>query len=173
MLPRRRRLRRRRLWRPRRSESVIRRRRCRRRAAPVARARVVGIRRRNSVNARVKILVRRVCERILYFAIFHAGSASPQNVRKLMSLSEQSKIRPRSRPAPAGLMRPPAPLNPSHERSYSDTTGSHADFYSPALLSVDLSAESSSVTSLSKLPSRKNITTSEYSQGLARCGRNV
>lgn len=90
-----------------------------------------------------------------------AGSASPQHVRKLMSLSEQSKIRPRPRPQP-GIMRPPAPLNPSHERSYSDTTGSHPDYYSPALMSVDLSAESSSVTSLSKVPLRKNNANGEY-----------
>lgn len=78
-----------------------------------------------------------------------------------MSLSEQSKTRPRHRPLP-GVIRPPAPCNPSHERSYSDMTGSHQDFYSSALMSVDLSAESSSVTSLSKLPLRKNITSGKF-----------
>lgn len=102
-----------------------------------------------------------------------AGSASPQTVRKLMALSEQTKTRPHhsrhglsSSVGPYGRIsnvniRPPALLASSHERSYSDTTGSHQDFHSSALMSaVDLSAESSSVTSLSNLLLRKNIASS-------------
>ncbi|XP_065216720.1 rap guanine nucleotide exchange factor 6-like isoform X2 [Planococcus citri] len=99
------------------------------------------------------------------------GSASPQTVRKLLSLSEQCKTRPhQSRHAissaigPLGrvpnVIKPAAALiSSTHERSYSDTSVPHQDFHPSALMSaVDLNAESSSVTSLSNLPLRKNLT---------------
>ncbi|GLG96449.1 Guanine nucleotide-releasing factor 2 [Gryllus bimaculatus] len=113
------------------------------------------------------------------------GAASPQAVRKMLALSEPNKTRPHQ---PRHPQQPPLPLpglahhpalspTPSpgshrrvgsaasaaamrdhthsggrslHERSHSDT---------PTLpLPVDLSAESSSVTSLSNLPLRKTLT---------------
>ncbi|KAI5643072.1 rasGEF domain-containing protein [Phthorimaea operculella] len=83
------------------------------------------------------------------------GTASPQAVRKLLALSEPAKTRPHQpRPPPSG----PSPCShrrdgpggagiccprTAHERSHSDT---------PTPLPVDLSAESSSVTSLVNLP---------------------
>ncbi|CAH0545985.1 unnamed protein product [Brassicogethes aeneus] len=107
------------------------------------------------------------------------GSASPQAVRKLLALSEPSKARPHQpRAPPSGLATIPgsqpspnvrrAPSatgsyssygsghssgssgRPVHERSHSDTP--------TPLPSVALSAESSSVTSLSNLPLRKTLT---------------
>uniref|UniRef100_A0A1B6CBW2 Rap guanine nucleotide exchange factor 2 n=2 Tax=Clastoptera arizonana TaxID=38151 RepID=A0A1B6CBW2_9HEMI len=103
------------------------------------------------------------------------GSASPQAVRKLLSLSETSKTRlhqprhpPHPHPSPS-----PSPSSPrrvgggrghSHERSHSDTPPlphyhpDHVPTHPPLLSSVDLNAESSSVTSLSNLPLRKTLT---------------
>ncbi|XP_046668061.1 rap guanine nucleotide exchange factor 6 isoform X3 [Homalodisca vitripennis] len=101
------------------------------------------------------------------------GSASPQSVRKLLSLSETSKTRPHQpRHPPHPLASPaPSPGSPrrlgggrghSHERSHSDTPPVpllyHPDHPPPLLSSVDLNAESSSVTSLSNLPLRKTLT---------------
>lgn len=107
------------------------------------------------------------------------GSASPQAVRKLLSLSETSKTRPHQprhpphpHPSPS-----PSPSSPrrvgggrghSHERSHSDTPPlphyhpDHVPTHPPLLSSVDLNAESSSVTSLSNLPLRKTLTSGEY-----------
>ncbi|XP_054267681.1 rap guanine nucleotide exchange factor 2 isoform X3 [Macrosteles quadrilineatus] len=95
------------------------------------------------------------------------GSASPQSVRKLLSLSETSKTRPHQpRHPPHPLASPaPSPGSPrrvggrghSHERSHSDTPPTHPA-PPPLLSSVDLNAESSSVTSLSNLPLRKTLT---------------
>ncbi|XP_055689936.1 rap guanine nucleotide exchange factor 2 isoform X2 [Lutzomyia longipalpis] len=124
------------------------------------------------------------------------GAASPQAVKKILALSEQSKTRPHH-PKHPGIVLPglghytstlqqssispsPSPnthrrINPSssagsvsysahsfpsghvggraiHERSHSDTP--------TPVPSVDLSAESSSVTSLSNMPLRKTITSS-------------
>lgn len=110
------------------------------------------------------------------------GTASPQAVRKLLALSEPAKTRPHQ-PRP-----PPPPPGPSpcshrregpgpgiccprtaHERSHSDT---------PTPLPVDLSAESSSVTSLVNLPLRKtgSATSSDSGHGsctAANCARPV
>uniref|UniRef100_A0A8D8PXE9 Rap guanine nucleotide exchange factor 6 n=1 Tax=Cacopsylla melanoneura TaxID=428564 RepID=A0A8D8PXE9_9HEMI len=90
------------------------------------------------------------------------GSASPTGVRKLLALSEPGKTRlhqPRHQtsPSPGALRRPPPPtrLPPSHERCHSDQGGLGV---TPLLSSVDLNAESSSVTSLSNLPLRKTVT---------------
>ncbi|XP_018335456.1 rap guanine nucleotide exchange factor 2 isoform X2 [Agrilus planipennis] len=107
------------------------------------------------------------------------GSASPQAVRKLLALSEQSKTRPhqpKQPPVPLGFnLAQPSPVvrrAPSSTGSYSSygsssscgTGGgrvlherSHSDTPTP-LPSVALSAESSSVTSLSNLPLRKTLT---------------
>ncbi|XP_065348320.1 rap guanine nucleotide exchange factor 2 isoform X2 [Cloeon dipterum] len=66
------------------------------------------------------------------------GAASPQAVRKMLALSDSSKTRPHQPPR----LQPPSPTGSrksGHERSHSDT---------PA--AVDLNAESSSVTSLSR-----------------------
>ncbi|XP_066903454.1 rap guanine nucleotide exchange factor 6 isoform X8 [Halyomorpha halys] len=91
------------------------------------------------------------------------GSASPQAVRKLLSLAEQSKTRTRQAPSPTGGRR--GGRGHSHERSHSDTPPLPA-YHHPALLSsVDLSAESSSVTSLSNLPFRKTLTSGIYTTG--------
>jgi len=104
------------------------------------------------------------------------GAASPQAVRKMLALSDPHKTRPyqpKHCPPPLpvpGLALHSSGLEPSpgaprrvgsgsrvpmHERSHSDT---------PASLPppVDLSAESSSVTSLSNLqPLRKTLTSGE------------
>lgn len=98
------------------------------------------------------------------------GSASPQAVRKLLSLSEPSKTRlhqPRYHMAPSpgpptrrNIHQPPSVPATSHERSHSDTTPLNPP--PPLLLSsVDLNAESSSVTSLSNLSLRKTVTSSK------------
>lgn len=99
------------------------------------------------------------------------GSASPQAVRKLLSLSEPSKTRlhqPRYHMAPSpgpptrrNVHQPPNVPATSHERSQSDTTPLNPP--PPLLLSsVDLNAESSSVTSLSNLSLRKTVTSSKF-----------
>lgn len=101
------------------------------------------------------------------------GAASPQAVRKILSLSDQHKTRPYQPkhcvpplPVPGLTLHSsgpePSPGAPrrvgsgsrvsTHERSHSDTPSS-------LLPPVDLSAESSSVTSLSNLqPLRKTLT---------------
>ncbi|XP_037043277.1 rap guanine nucleotide exchange factor 2 isoform X8 [Bradysia coprophila] len=123
------------------------------------------------------------------------GTASPQAVKKILSLSEPSKTRPHQARHPGGITGPVLPLHhglhhPLHHSSvspspspgahrrmgssssagsmtysthtYSQGGGravherSHSDTPTP-LPSVDLSVESSSVTSLSNLPLRKNI----------------
>ncbi|XP_075217382.1 PDZ domain-containing guanine nucleotide exchange factor isoform X2 [Lycorma delicatula] len=101
------------------------------------------------------------------------GSASPQAVRKLLSLSETSKTRPHQPRHPPHPSPSPSPgahrrTGVSHERSHSDTPPlppphflpDHPPPHShpPLLSSVDLNAESSSVTSLSNLPLRKTLT---------------
>ncbi|XP_076264887.1 PDZ domain-containing guanine nucleotide exchange factor isoform X3 [Rhynchophorus ferrugineus] len=107
------------------------------------------------------------------------GSASPQAVRKLLSLSEPAKTRPHQpKQAPThsvpinqsspAVRRAPSATGSyssygSHSSSSSGTGGramherSHSDTPTP-LPSVALSAESSSVTSLSNLPLRKTLT---------------
>lgn len=106
------------------------------------------------------------------------GAASPQAVRKLLALSEPAKTRPHqprpppSGPSPCTHRRDPAMPGmccprTAHERSHSDT---------PTPLPVDLSAESSSVTSLI-MPLRKtgSATSSDSGHGscTAACGRPV
>ncbi|XP_049804195.1 rap guanine nucleotide exchange factor 2 isoform X2 [Schistocerca nitens] len=104
------------------------------------------------------------------------GAASPQAVRKMLALSEP-KTRPHQPRHPGGPAVPPplTALSPSpspgaHRRAGSAASGScsvpssrtlhersHSD--TPALPPpVDLSAESSSVTSLSNMPLRKTLT---------------
>ncbi|XP_065171530.1 rap guanine nucleotide exchange factor 6-like isoform X3 [Atheta coriaria] len=102
------------------------------------------------------------------------GSASPKAVRKLLALSEPTKTRPYSRqthgilgmnpqPSPGVRRAPSATGSYSSYGSYSSSgTGgrsmherSHSDTPTP-LPSVALSAESSSVTSLSNMPLRKS-----------------
>lgn len=122
------------------------------------------------------------------------GAASPQAVKKILSLSEQTKTRPHQPRHPGmilptggnfphhGLHHPlhhstvsPSPSPSAHRRmgssssagsvsyNFVNQTGravherSHSDTPTP-LPSVDLSAESSSVTSLSNLPLRKAVT---------------
>lgn len=100
------------------------------------------------------------------------GTASPQAVRKLLALSEPAKTRPHQPRAP-----PPGPSpcshrrdgpgpgaccpRSAHERSHSDT---------PTPLPVDLSAESSSVTSLVNLPLRKTGSATSSDSGHGSCG---
>ncbi|XP_076264894.1 PDZ domain-containing guanine nucleotide exchange factor isoform X9 [Rhynchophorus ferrugineus] len=110
------------------------------------------------------------------------GSASPQAVRKLLSLSEPAKTRPHQpKQAPThsvpinqsspAVRRAPSATGSyssygSHSSSSSGTGGramherSHSDTPTP-LPSVALSAESSSVTSLSNLPLRKTLTSDD------------
>lgn len=105
------------------------------------------------------------------------GAASPQAVRKMLALSDPHKTRPyqpKHCPPPLpvpGLALHSSGLEPSpgaprrvgsgsrvpmHERSHSDTPTSLPP-------PVDLSAESSSVTSLSNLqPLRKTLTSGKY-----------
>lgn len=107
------------------------------------------------------------------------GSASPQAVRKLLALSEQTKTRPHqprqpqstlilnSQGSPAVRRAPSATGSYSSYGSHSSSSSgvggramherSHSDTPTP-LPSVALSAESSSVTSLSNLPLRKTLT---------------
>lgn len=108
------------------------------------------------------------------------GTASPQAVRKLLALSEPAKTRPHqprpppSGPSPCTQRRDGGPMpgiccpRTAHERSHSDT---------PTPLPVDLSAESSSVTSLVNLPLRKtgSATSSDSGHGscTAGCARPV
>ncbi|XP_060519403.1 rap guanine nucleotide exchange factor 6 isoform X4 [Cylas formicarius] len=111
------------------------------------------------------------------------GSASPQAVRKLLALSEPNKTRPHqprqpptqqglpvTQPSPAVRRAPSATGSYSSYGSHSSTSSgaggramherSHSDTPSP-LPSVALSAESSSVTSLSNLPLRKTLTSDD------------
>ncbi|XP_066148648.1 rap guanine nucleotide exchange factor 6 isoform X3 [Euwallacea fornicatus] len=104
------------------------------------------------------------------------GSASPQAVRKLLALSEPAKARPHqprqpgipiTQPSPAVRRAPSATGSYSSYGSHSSSSSgaggramherSHSDTPTP-LPSVALSAESSSVTSLSNLPLRKTLT---------------
>ncbi|XP_063367740.1 rap guanine nucleotide exchange factor 2 [Cydia amplana] len=98
------------------------------------------------------------------------GAASPQAVRKLLALSEPAKTRPHQPRPPPG----PSPCShrrdgagpgmccprAAHERSHSDT---------PTPLPVDLSAESSSVTSLVNLPLRKTGSATSSDSGHGSC----
>ncbi|PSN46583.1 hypothetical protein C0J52_13859 [Blattella germanica] len=115
------------------------------------------------------------------------GAASPQAVRKILALSDPNKTRPhqpRHPPQPplpipglAHLPLSPSPSPGSHRRMCSSAVvpgvttrehhgaggralheRSHSDTPTLPLPSVDLSAESSSVTSLSNLPLRKTLT---------------
>ncbi|XP_056630521.1 rap guanine nucleotide exchange factor 6 isoform X2 [Diorhabda sublineata] len=109
------------------------------------------------------------------------GSASPQAVRKLLALSEPNKTRPHqprlpshglSQPSPAVRRAPSATGSYSSYGSHSSNSSgnggramherSHSDTPTP-LPSVALSAESSSVTSLSNLPLRKTVTSGSVS----------
>ncbi|CAG9864686.1 unnamed protein product [Phyllotreta striolata] len=109
------------------------------------------------------------------------GSASPQAVRKLLALSEPAKTRPHQPRVPAhglnqaspAVRRAPSATGSyssygSHSSSSSGAGGramherSHSDTPTP-LPSVALSAESSSVTSLSNLPLRKTVTSGSVS----------
>ncbi|GAB6028163.1 hypothetical protein CHUAL_002370 [Chamberlinius hualienensis] len=81
------------------------------------------------------------------------GIDSPQAVRKILSLSEQSKIRPYQPPRASN----PASLSPNAPRRRQDRLGhgrSNSDTTPPTVQPVDLSAESSSVTSLNNMPLR-------------------
>lgn len=92
------------------------------------------------------------------------GTDSPQAMRKLLALSDQSKVRPHQPP------RPPASPSPGVKRRGSATVRdgpvvvagagchgrSHSDAGYASVQPVDLSAESSSVTSLNNLPLRKS-----------------
>lgn len=101
------------------------------------------------------------------------GAASPQAVRKLLALSEPAKTRPHQPRAPpaAGACAPgragaaaccaAAAGRAAHERSHSDTP--------TPLPSVDLSAESSSVTSLVNLPLRKTGSATSSDSGHGGC----
>ncbi|XP_044734898.1 rap guanine nucleotide exchange factor 6 isoform X3 [Chrysoperla carnea] len=126
------------------------------------------------------------------------GAASPQAVRKLLSLSEPGKTRPHQPPRQvsggclvsggvnvltSGMIPLPGSLAPPHiqnSRRPPSATGSYTAGYNHApgaggramhershsdtptpLPSVALSAESSSVTSLSNLPLRKTLTSGE------------
>ncbi|KAJ9600078.1 hypothetical protein L9F63_009620, partial [Diploptera punctata] len=115
------------------------------------------------------------------------GAASPQAVRKILALSDPNKTRPhqpRHPPQPplpipglAHLPLSPSPSPGSHRRMCTSAVvqgvttrehhgaggralheRSHSDTPTLPLPSVDLSAESSSVTSLSNLPLRKTLT---------------
>lgn len=109
------------------------------------------------------------------------GSASPQAVRKLLALSEPNKTRPHqprlpshglTQPSPAVRRAPSATGSYSSYGSHSSSSScnggramherSHSDTPTP-LPSVALSAESSSVTSLSNLPLRKTVTSGSVS----------
>lgn len=114
------------------------------------------------------------------------GAASPQAMRKMLALSEPGKTRPRQprhgsvasghptalspTPSPSAHRRgtAPAAVTPAaartlHERSHSDTP----------TLPVDLSAESSSVTSLSNLPLRKTLTSGQCHPRRCRLPTNL
>ncbi|KAH7981425.1 hypothetical protein HPB49_024005 [Dermacentor silvarum] len=94
------------------------------------------------------------------------GTDSPQAMRKLLALSDQSKVRPHQPP------RPPASPSPGVKRRGSATVRdapapvvgasaschgrSHSDAGYASVQPVDLSPESSSVTSLNNLPLRKS-----------------
>ncbi|XP_076368750.1 rap guanine nucleotide exchange factor 2-like isoform X3 [Tachypleus tridentatus] len=87
------------------------------------------------------------------------GTDSPQAVKKMLALSDHSKLRPHhparhshsSSPLPSpGTSRRHQDVGNGHGRSRSDTHSS--------VLPVDLSAESSSVTTLNHLPLRKSQT---------------
>lgn len=91
---------------------------------------------------------------LIYF--FFSGADSPQTVRKLLSLSEPTKVRPHQPSRPFTTMT--QSLSPNAPRRRADRLGhgrSHSDTTSPSVQPVDLSAESSSVTSLNSLPLRK------------------
>ncbi|XP_077300830.1 PDZ domain-containing guanine nucleotide exchange factor isoform X2 [Arctopsyche grandis] len=107
------------------------------------------------------------------------GAASPQAVRKLLALSEPAKTRPHQPRAPP----PPGPSPCAHRRVGSTSSSgsscyhhggravherSHSDTPTP-LPSVDLSAESSSVTSLVNLPLRKTGSVTSSDSGHSSC----
>uniref|UniRef100_T1J310 Rap guanine nucleotide exchange factor 2 n=1 Tax=Strigamia maritima TaxID=126957 RepID=T1J310_STRMM len=85
------------------------------------------------------------------------GAESPQAVRKLLALSEQTKIRPHQPNRNHHSLSPTPSPNSNRRRTERQGHGrSHSDTPAPTLLPVDLSEESSSVTSLNHLPIRKS-----------------
>ncbi|KAG8191865.1 hypothetical protein JTE90_019800 [Oedothorax gibbosus] len=93
------------------------------------------------------------------------GADSPHAVRKLLSLSDQNKVRPHQPPRGHHHSPSPSPSAPrrnqrgqGHGRSHSDTVSNTC----PTVMPVDLSAESSSVTALSNLPLRKSHTSGSF-----------
>lgn len=113
------------------------------------------------------------------FASNKFGAASPQAVRKILALSEPAKTRPHQPRAPP----PPGPSPCAHRRVGSTSSSgsscyhhggravherSHSDTPTP-LPSVDLSAESSSVTSLVNLPLRKTGSVTSSDSGHSSC----
>ncbi|XP_022246938.1 rap guanine nucleotide exchange factor 6-like isoform X4 [Limulus polyphemus] len=97
------------------------------------------------------------------------GTESPQAVRKMLALSDHSKLRPHQ---PNRHSHSPSP-SPNTARRWQDNGHghgrSHSDTHNPSMLPVDLSAESSSVTSLNQLPLRKSQTSDSSSGGSCRC----
>ncbi|CAN7994002.1 unnamed protein product, partial [Ixodes hexagonus] len=101
------------------------------------------------------------------------GTDSPQAMRKLLALSDQSKVRPHQPPRPPASPSPGVKrrgsttrdLPPQATASVASTGGAacHGRSHSDAgyVQPVDLSAESSSVTSLNNLPLRKSHASGE------------
>ena len=84
------------------------------------------------------------CVHIVIESLFLLGAASPQAVKKLLALSETSKARPK-----AILPSTPSPLSKGHVPHSSNASAHQGQHHHHSLTnSVDLTAESSSVTSL-------------------------
>ena len=84
------------------------------------------------------------CAHIVIESLFLLGAASPQAVKKLLALSETSKARPK-----AILPSTPSPLSKGHVPHSSNASAHQGQHHHHSLTnSVDLTAESSSVTSL-------------------------
>ncbi|XP_076365591.1 rap guanine nucleotide exchange factor 2-like isoform X4 [Tachypleus tridentatus] len=83
------------------------------------------------------------------------GTESPQAVRKMLALSDHTKLRPYQRTRPSNSSSPSP--SPSAARRWQDSGHgrSHSDTQNPSIHPVDLSMESSSVTSLNNLLQRK------------------
>ncbi|XP_067136215.1 rap guanine nucleotide exchange factor 6-like isoform X3 [Centruroides vittatus] len=98
------------------------------------------------------------------------GADSPKAVRKLLALSDQSKVRPHQPPRHHHSLSPTPSPNAPRRRNETRHGRSHSDSANTTVLPVDLSAESSSVTALSNLPLRKSqtsgsVTSSDSSSG--------
>ncbi|XP_076369185.1 rap guanine nucleotide exchange factor 2-like isoform X2 [Tachypleus tridentatus] len=97
------------------------------------------------------------------------GTESPQAVRKMLALSDHTKLSPYQ---PTRHTNSPS-RSPNMAQRWQDNGHnhgcSHSDTYSPSKLPVDLSAESSSVTCLNQLPLRSVTSTDSSSGGSFRC----